>query len=328
MNMLFRKKIFMGECSEGTVYYNTKTNEILVADNSRLLNTKKSSNNGKYAAIGTAIVIILTYLFKFKDVSVSSILSTFFDFLWFFEIVFLCWLLEKALYKNVKKTKLATRKQFRQAIYSNTIWKGFADKKVTLGKKICWWFITLIVLLPSLVFLVLLLYFIFIDTTEVIPVQESSFSDNLHMLLLGVVIFLSIYLTFQNNIIRWLNIVGKYQNKTLKIVERKNDFLKEKVMNESILPLGSVVTLKDGDGTELMIITRAILVGDNKEEFFDYGSVLVTEGMESIENIYFFNRENVGEVVFKGYINKKEEEYIRTYDEKIAKLQVKKGTVN
>ena len=34
-------------------------------------------------------------------------------------------------------------------------------------------------------------------------------------------------------------------------------------MRNNILPLGSVVTLKDGDGTELMIITRCALIEEN-----------------------------------------------------------------
>ncbi len=48
-------------------------------------------------------------------------------------------------------------------------------------------------------------------------------------------------------------------------------------MRESILPLGSVVRLKNGDNTELMIITRTVIVGENEDKFYDYVSVIVTE---------------------------------------------------
>ena len=78
-------------------------------------------------------------------------------------------------------------------------------------------------------------------------------------------------------------------------------------MRNNILPLGSVVTLKDGDGTELMIITRGALIEENGQEaYFDYGSVIVPHGMVTPEHLYFFNRENVEEVIFKGYANEAE----------------------
>ncbi len=133
--MIFRKKIFMGECPEGAVYYNTKTHEILVADKSKLLNMEKSKNNGKYAAIGTGILILILPMLKITDINIDfgklKILIA-----WIVENAFLCLLIEVALYKNVKNTKLATRQQFRQAIYGNTLWNNFENKRVTKRKKI------------------------------------------------------------------------------------------------------------------------------------------------------------------------------------------------
>ena len=42
-------------------------------------------------------------------------------------------------------------------------------------------------------------------------------------------------------------------------------------MNQKILPLGSVVCLKNGDGTQLLIIARGSIVkqGWRKEVYFD-----------------------------------------------------------
>lgn len=37
-------------------------------------------------------------------------------------------------------------------------------------------------------------------------------------------------------------------------------------MNEEILPLGNVVTLKNGDGSEVMIVTRAAIIEENGSE--------------------------------------------------------------
>lgn len=41
---------------------------------------------------------------------------------------------------------------------------------------------------------------------------------------------------------------------------------------KKILPLGSVVTLENGDGTQLMIIARATVVNNGMGEvYYDYG---------------------------------------------------------
>lgn len=85
-------------------------------------------------------------------------------------------------------------------------------------------------------------------------------------------------------------------------------------MNEEILPLGSVVTLKNGDGSEVMIVTRAAIIEENGSEvYFDYGSVLIPQGMVSPENVYFFNIENIENVFFKGYENEDELKFQNDY---------------
>ena len=55
-------------------------------------------------------------------------------------------------------------------------------------------------------------------------------------------------------------------------------------MTDKILPLGSVVTLKNGDDTEVMIVSRASVIevedgqGGTKSVYFDYGSVVIPNG--------------------------------------------------
>ncbi|KXT78156.1 DUF4176 domain-containing protein [Streptococcus sp. DD13] len=49
--------------------------------------------------------------------------------------------------------------------------------------------------------------------------------------------------------------------------------------------MGSVATLKNGDGTEVMIVSRASVIevddgkGGAKSVYFDYGSVVIPNGM-------------------------------------------------
>ncbi|MFD1901130.1 DUF4176 domain-containing protein [Enterococcus termitis] len=62
-------------------------------------------------------------------------------------------------------------------------------------------------------------------------------------------------------------------------------------MNNKILPLGTIVKLKDGDNSELMIIARGSLIEDKgKEVYFDYGAVLIPQGMLAPEVFIFSTR--------------------------------------
>ncbi|MFD2307345.1 DUF4176 domain-containing protein [Enterococcus termitis] len=99
-------------------------------------------------------------------------------------------------------------------------------------------------------------------------------------------------------------------------------------MNNKILPLGTIVKLKDGDNSELMIIARGSLIEDKgKEVYFDYGAVLIPQGMLAPEAVYFFNKENVETVVFEGFRNEKEEEFEEQYDNMIQNSSYHKGSI-
>lgn len=99
-------------------------------------------------------------------------------------------------------------------------------------------------------------------------------------------------------------------------------------MNKKILPLGTVVTLKNGDGTKLMIVSRATVVEDDgKEVYFDYGAVLIPQGMVSPETVYFFNRENVEKIIFKGFENYDEQQFAKQYDSMLENANISKGNV-
>lgn len=99
-------------------------------------------------------------------------------------------------------------------------------------------------------------------------------------------------------------------------------------MSNKILPLGSVVTLRNGDGTELLIVSRASVVRDNDVEvYYDYGGVLIPQGMVTPDTVYFFNRENVQDILFKGFENDSERAFCEFYDEMISQSPYSKGGV-
>ncbi|NQM14395.1 DUF4176 domain-containing protein [Streptococcus suis] len=64
-------------------------------------------------------------------------------------------------------------------------------------------------------------------------------------------------------------------------------------MQDRILPIGSVVTIKDGN-LPLLIISRAALFENNGElGYFDYSAVIYPEGMtdgDKLANLLFWER--------------------------------------
>ena len=95
-------------------------------------------------------------------------------------------------------------------------------------------------------------------------------------------------------------------------------------MSETLLPLGSVVRLKDQ--TELIIIGRGSLVEQNQElVYFEYTSVLVPTGYQQADQLYFFNNSDIREVVFMGYKNDAEMEFESNFYQLVKKSGFKKG---
>lgn len=70
--------------------------------------------------------------------------------------------------------------------------------------------------------------------------------------------------------------------------------------NSKLLPLGSVVYLKEGN-KKLLIIARGLVAKNGDGHiFFDYGGVPYPEGLVDDQMAYFQN-DAITKVVFKGY---------------------------
>ncbi len=75
---------------------------------------------------------------------------------------------------------------------------------------------------------------------------------------------------------------------------------------EDILPLGSVVQV-EGETKKLMIVQRAMMTQLRDGEFyFDYGACFYPEGILG-EELFYFNHENISNVVDKGVVTDEEE---------------------
>ena len=79
--------------------------------------------------------------------------------------------------------------------------------------------------------------------------------------------------------------------------ERKRE---SQVPAEDLLPVGSVIEVKDGE-KELVIIGRLASNAKLGGRIFDYVGALYPEGYMENGYLYYFDQKSVKKVVFKGY---------------------------
>ena len=93
------------------------------------------------------------------------------------------------------------------------------------------------------------------------------------------------------------------------------------------LPIGSVVRLNKGD-TKLMIVSRFPLYKDGNDiGYFEYCSCIFPSGVDGKEFI-FFNKEDIAEVYFEGYVDVSEEEAQRIFSEQENEIEYPKCRVD
>ena len=86
-----------------------------------------------------------------------------------------------------------------------------------------------------------------------------------------------------------------------------------------ILPLGTVVRLKEGS-LPIMIVGRAPLYEDNgKMGYCDYAAVFYPQGLVDSSQFLFFNHEDIEEIIFEGYRSEEEVAFAEAYEENIQK---------
>lgn len=86
-----------------------------------------------------------------------------------------------------------------------------------------------------------------------------------------------------------------------------------KMKSEKLLPLGSVVYLKEGV-IPLMIGIRQPIVQLEKQCYFDYAAFSQITGM-NMDEIAYFNNEDISLVVAEGYIGEEEERVLQALKE-------------
>ncbi|MBC1518183.1 DUF4176 domain-containing protein [Listeria welshimeri] len=88
---------------------------------------------------------------------------------------------------------------------------------------------------------------------------------------------------------------------------------------EELLPLGSVVRLKNGE-QQLLIISRFALYNNQGViGYFEYSGCLYPNG-QTDQTSYFFNQEDIEKIYFTGYVNEAEREFREKIDKELKKI--------
>jgi len=208
-----RKIIFIGQSGDKAVYYNTRTKEALVADKSVLLNTEGARKSNRaiiplmFAFVFLGIIGGLVAIPAFSGFRYSSWMVPPYIVAQFFVCFGFIWMMEEALYKEVKQVQGASSQQFAKTVDSNLFWDNFSDKKATFGKMLAFMIVMLLVFMTTIVIFVATIPSI-IDSFNK---QETFDIQIFFSLLAGLFPAVSYLLLFQNNPIRWFLAVRKYE---------------------------------------------------------------------------------------------------------------------
>ena len=208
-----RKIIFIGQSGDKAVYYNTRTREALVANKSALLNTEGARRTNSaiiplmFAFVFLGIIGGLVAIPTFSGFRYSSWMVPPYIVAQFFVCFGFIWMMEEALYKEVKQVQGANSQQFAKAVYSNLFWENFSKKKATFGKMFIFMIVMLLVFMTTIVIFVATIPSI-IDSFNK---QETFDIQIFFSLLAGLFPAVSYLLLFQNNPIRWFLAVRKYE---------------------------------------------------------------------------------------------------------------------
>ncbi len=81
-----------------------------------------------------------------------------------------------------------------------------------------------------------------------------------------------------------------------------------------MLPIGTIVYLKEGT-SKLMILNRgAMLEVEGEQILYDYSGCFYPQGLMP-DQVYYFNHENIDEVVFEGFKDEEETRFQKVFED-------------
>ena len=214
MFFLRRRRVFIGECDGQAVYYDQKTGEALAAPKSRLLNTEKAGDTNSF--IPQLVILLLaggpaiSGFFSLKFIGVYNWFSLACIFLfWLMQFFSLVALLERALYKNVRKAQPTTEKVFYYAASHNLFVKNQFDPRQLSA--LPFRFVRYLINIVSIYYF---LYFLTLPRKFGRPIDEG------YGLWFAGMLFFVIFLMYnQNNAVRFVKIMGLYSQGKVRFKE-------------------------------------------------------------------------------------------------------------
>ena len=214
MFFLGRRRVFIGECNGQAVYYDQKTGEALAAPKSRLLNTEKAGDTNSF--IPDLVILLLaggpaiSGFFSLKFIGVYNWFSLACIFLfWLMQFSLLVAILERALYKNVRKAQPTTEKVFYYAASHNLFVKNQFDPR-QLGT-LAFRFGRFVVNIVSIYYF---LYFLTLPLKFGQPINEGY-----GLWFAGILFFIIFLMYNQNNAVRFVKIMRLYSQGKVRFKE-------------------------------------------------------------------------------------------------------------
>ena len=215
MFFLRRRRVFIGECDGQAVYYDQKTGEALAAPKSRLLNTEKAGDTNAF--IPQLVILLLaggpaiSGFFSLKFIGVYNWFSLACIFLfWLMQFFSLVALLERALYKNVRKAQPTTDKAFYYAASHNLFVKNQFDPRQLSA--LPFRFARFAVNIVSIYYF---LYFLILPLKFGQPIGDEGYG-----LWFAGLLFFSVFLLYnQNNPVRFVKIMRLYSQGKVRFKE-------------------------------------------------------------------------------------------------------------
>ena len=96
-------------------------------------------------------------------------------------------------------------------------------------------------------------------------------------------------------------------------------------MYKGLLPIGSVVLLKDGQ--KRIMITGRVLTRSGDDTIYDYAGCYYPEGIGGSESTFFFNRDAVGRLYFIGFQDEEELAFRQEILNQLGELEVRNGEI-
>ena len=219
MFFLGRRRVFIGECDGQAVYYDQKTGEALAAPKSRLLNTEKAGDTNSF--IPDLVILLLaggpaiSGFFSLKFIGVYNWFSLACIFLfWLMQFFSLVALLERALYKNVRKAQPTTEKVFYYAASHNLMVGEDNFDPAKLSTKI--FRIVRFLIVATNIYLL----YIFYNYTQKFG-QEIELGYEFWVA--GLVIFALVLVYNQNNPVRFVKIMRLYSQGKVRFKKEQDE---------------------------------------------------------------------------------------------------------